>query len=93
MRTGFIMLLEGHGVVADFGASASGPVEYMDRIAKGEQITLHRADCDSLTVVIKDVRMDLPEGIEIDTLTKLGPAAEGVIKRAVEGFITGRCEQ
>ncbi|QPF83350.1 hypothetical protein IC762_27100 [Bradyrhizobium genosp. L] len=91
IRTHYIMME--NGIVAEIGASATGDVELLQKMRRGQQIALHRNDCDWLTVTIKDIDLSPQGGMTFDQLSKMGPAAEMFITRKVVGNITGRCEE
>jgi hypothetical protein len=93
VATKFIMVLEGDGLVAELGASAKGPVEWVERVRKGKQIELSRSDCDALAVVVRDIQFNWPKEVTMDQLRKMGPAAEGLVTRKVIGTVSGKCEE
>lgn len=84
---------EGHGVLANIGASAEGVVNYLDSYSKGAQIPLSRKDCDSIFVVIQDIELSWPSAISREDLLKMGPGAAAFITRKVTGTVSGKCEQ
>ena len=92
VRTQFIMIND-QGTVAEIGASAVGPVEWLDTMTRGQQINLTRSDCDRLLVTIRDVQFHPNEGMTFEQLRKMGPMAELLVTRKVIGTIKGHCEE
>lgn len=93
VATKYIMSIAGEGIVAQIGVSANGPIKWVDRVRKGKQFELHRSDCDSLMVLIKDIQFTLPKELTMDQLTQMGPVAEALVTRKVIGVVTGKCEE
>jgi hypothetical protein len=64
-----------------------------DTLTKGGVIKLYRPDCDSLTVTVKDIKLEKPQGVNWKDLEKMGPAAEGLITRTATLILSGKCEE
>jgi hypothetical protein len=82
------------GPFADVKADADGSGSFSGgRLNPGSSITLHRHDCESLRVIVKDIQLTKPPGTSEEDLSKMGTAAEALVTRKVTGIISGKCEE